>query len=362
MIIYLIPIVKNKGIFERVKAAGIRRSQRGVVLTQYNRPLRSPNRGAFTRSNMPLFFTIGIILLMATISCNGAIEDHYRKLEGKSRYTPGIQGIDYIYLINLDARPEKFLASVTQLNLYNIAVERFSAIYGWGLSTAVINDVGLRYAPGMWPGLENALHFPFHWNGASQFVKINDSCYGLTFFSGWTTPGAIGCTLSHLSVLYDAYTSGYKTIWVLEDDIDVVQDPHILVSLIEELDSLTDKEWDILYTDHDYLTLEHPDVSIFKQLPMKWRPDMPFFDLEPLLEHTSVGAHFFKIGSRNRTHSYLIRRSGMKKILDFYHEQRMFLPLDHELFFIPQLTFYVTRDSIVTSNETVSDTKNRYFP
>jgi hypothetical protein len=163
-------------------------------------------------------------------------------------------------------------------------------------------------------------------------------------------------------VLYDAYTSGYETIWVLEDDISVIQDPHILALRIEELDSLIDKEWDILYTDSDYLTLEFPGIPIIKQLMMKWRPDMPFFDLYPLLEHMPLGEHFFKIGSRNRTHSYLIRRSGMKKILKFYHEQGMFLPIDHELAFIPDLKFYIVDEAIVTHSETASDTKNRHFP
>lgn len=301
---------------------------------------------------------IPLLLLLLAPLCHATMEDHYRKLENKSCETPGIQGIDYIYLINLDKRPEKFQYSLAQFTPYNLNIQRFSAIYGWGLSAAVINDIGVRYAPGMWNGLENALHFPLHWNGSSQFVKINDSCYGMTFFSGWTTPGAIGCTLSHLSVLYDAYVSGHETVWVLEDDIGVVSDPHILTLRMQELDLLTDKEWDILYTDHDYLTLEHPDLPIFKQLPMKWRPDMPFFDLEPLLEHTAVGDHFFKIGSRNRTHSYLIRKSGMKKILAFYKEHGIFLPIDHELAFIPHLTFYVTREAIVTSHETISDTKN----
>lgn len=305
---------------------------------------------------------IRLLLLILTTLCNAGIEDHYRKLEGKSKDKTGVEGIDYIYLINLDTRPEKFKASIAQLAPYGIAPERFPAIYGWSLSAAVINDVGLRYTCGMWSGLENALHFPLHWNGASQFVKINESCYGMTFFSGWTTPGAIGCTLSHLSVLYDAYLSGYETIWILEDDISVAKDPHILTLRIQELDSLTDKEWDILYTDSDYLTLEYPDLPIFKQLPMKWRPDMPFFDLDILLEHTPVGEHFFKIGSRNRTHSYLIRRSGMKKILTFYQERGMFLPIDHELAFIPELKLYVTHDSIVTTSETFSDTKNHYFP
>ncbi|MFI5334690.1 MAG: hypothetical protein ACHQT8_05960 [Chlamydiales bacterium] len=31
--------------------------------------------------------------------------------------------------------------------------------------------------------------------------------------------------LSHLSILQDAFDSGYETIWVMEDDIEVVRNP-----------------------------------------------------------------------------------------------------------------------------------------
>ena len=65
-------------------------------------------------------------------------------------------------------------------------------------------------------------------------------------------PWVIGCALSHLSVIRNAYDAGYQTIWVLEDDIAVEQDPHRLSALIDKLDSLVGKEgWDILYTDTD---------------------------------------------------------------------------------------------------------------
>jgi GR25 family glycosyltransferase involved in LPS biosynthesis len=175
-------------------------------------------------------------------------------------------------------------------------------------------------------------------------------------------PGAIGCTLSHLSVLSDAYTSGYKTIWVMEDDFRVDQDPYCLGDLIEELDALVGEDsWDVHYTDPDFLRVSDPDGDLLAQMPMKWRPDMPNFDLRPLLECTPVGEHFYKIGGRNRTHSLIVRRSGMKKILDFYRKHRMFLPLDHELSFIPDLKLYAINHFVIGLMETVSDTNIQHF-
>jgi len=48
--------------------------------------------------------------------------------------------------------------------------------------------------------------------------------------------GAIGIILSHLSVLQDAYDAGYETIWVMEDDIELLGNPHSVSDLISELE------------------------------------------------------------------------------------------------------------------------------
>ena len=48
---------------------------------------------------------------------------------------------------------------------------------------------------------------------------------GEVYFSLALSRGAIGIILSHLSVLQDAYDAGYETIWVMEDDVEVLQMP-----------------------------------------------------------------------------------------------------------------------------------------
>jgi GR25 family glycosyltransferase involved in LPS biosynthesis len=310
--------------------------------------------------NYLLFIYIFFLLVSP---CLAEIKPHLRRMEAKSVHSC-LRNIDFIYLINLDQRREKLFTSLGMLGLYGIIPERFPAIYGWNLSAQAFSEIGVRYTAAMRPGKGTALYFPPEWNGTAQQIFLSPECYGKTVFSGWTTPGAIGCTLSHLSILYDAYyASKYETIWVLEDDIVILQDPHKLSDIIEELDACTGKEgWDILYTDYDCLVVDETQ-NLTEQLPMKWRPDMPDFDLHQLLECTPVGAHFFKIGSRNRTHSLIIRRSGMKKILDFYFKHQIFLPYDHELGFIPGLRQYVVRDNIVSCTDTGdnSDTKNHNF-
>ena len=45
---------------------------------------------------------------------------------------------------------------------------------------------------------------------------------------------------------------GYETIWVMEDDIEVLMDPEMISELIDELDAAVGKKrWDVFFTDQD---------------------------------------------------------------------------------------------------------------
>lgn len=305
-------------------------------------------------------FLISAALLMSAL-CHAKIAHHFRDWEHKISGS-SIKNIDYVYVINLDMRPERLKYTLEQLKPYGIVPERFSAIYGWNIPFSVLNDIGVHFAPGMWSA-RRYNQTPSQWNGETHLVSSSQIAFGSTIFSTETNLGAIGCTLSHLSVLKDAYESNYETIWVMEDDIHIVKNPHLLSNLIEKLDLFVGKEnWDVLYTDCDYLMGLDENKDLFEQIPMKWRPDMPNFDITQFLECTPVGEHFLKIGSRLRTHSMIIRRSGMQKILDFYENHQIFLPIDHELFFIPKMQFYVPRENVATQlDPLISDIKNRYF-
>ena len=300
--------------------------------------------------------------LICCCQCIASIFPHLKKVEGKGYLCSPIPQIDLIYLINLDQRPEKWEKSLDQLIAYGIFPHRFSAIYGWQLPSSVYEEIGVKFMPGMWIGIENALYVPP--NGGWFFVRLSEEFYGKTVFSSWLTPGALGCTLSHLSILKDAQDSGYETIWVLEDDFVLEDDPLRLSEFIDELDAQVGSNgWDILYTDLDYLRGLDESKDLLQQMPYKWRPDMPDFDLHALLEHVSVGENFLKIGSRLMTHSMIIRRSGIEKILNFYRDHGLFLPYDHELGFIPDMRCYVLKSAITSNSQAFlfSDTKDRHF-
>lgn len=293
--------------------------------------------------------------------CFSSLSNHLKSDFTFEKNSP-IESIDAIYLINLDERPEKLEKCKNQLRPFNLAPYRFSAICGWNLNPAIFNDIGVTFGPKMTHS-EWVRCFPLENEGLPEYEFLTEQAYGKTTFFKTITPGALGCTLSHLSVLEQAYKAGFETIWVMEDDILVKLNPQILGELIPKLDKTVGKKgWDILYTDTDQIDAPFygPNVDLEKDLEADlwffFRPDMDVSDTKPFKKRTILNEDFVQIGSRMRTHSMIIRRSGMKKILDFAKKQKVFLPYDHELAVIPNLKLINLRYDVVTAEGVISDT------
>ncbi len=264
-----------------------------------------------------------------------------------------MENIDYIYMINLDERPEKFERTMNALRPYEINPYRFSAVNGWGLSFSAIDELGVGYQPG-------TPHGPI----ASVFRHVDGKEYpsfeimkeeGVTYYCHSMSRGAIGCILSHLSVLQDAYDSGYNTIWVMEDDIKIVSDPHQISSLITALDCLA-PGWDVLFTDDETKGGDGNRVYCGGIRP---RPNFPYRSLEYYRERAYVNADIMKLGLRFGSYSMIIRRSGMQKLLDFFKTYKIFFPYDMEYFFPPNIKLYAcTRDIVTTQAGGISDNGN----
>ncbi len=272
--------------------------------------------------------------------------DHLKKAEGKSS-AHKMRNIDFIYMINLDRRPEKFAQASGELNLYGIYPYRFSAVNGWELSLTTINDVGLKYKPGMTPLF--ATSFPLEAEGQASHGFIKDD--GRAYFGHCFVPGTIGIVLSHLSVLKDAWDSGYETIWVLEDDVIAEKDPRILSDLIDKLDNLVGKgNWDVLFTDPNTRT---PDGV---QVPAVGAPKRPDMDCsleerysEKYLINEDLSEDFRRISARFGAYSMIIRRSGIEKLLQFFAEHKIYLPYDLDYYLPPGIRRYSLRYNIVTN-------------
>lgn len=294
---------------------------------------------------------IFFLLCLCCSSLFAGIEQYFKKAEGKSN-VHRMRNIDFIYLINLDQRPEKYEQSIKELAPYGIIPYRFSAVNGWEeLTYEALNDLGVKYQRGM-RATKGTSYFPED-NGEPRHSEPIKN-YGQTYFGHCLAWGSIGCCLSHLSVLQDAYDAGYETIWVMEDDIQIIRDPHILSNLIDQLDKKVGKgQWDILYTDRDTKNQEGKYVPCTAYAK---RPNFTPKDTKIFKMRKKVNSDLRRVGSRYGTYSMIIRRSGMKKILDFLKTYHLFLPIDMEIPQVPGIRLYtVEQDVVSTFHKAASD-------
>ncbi len=273
----------------------------------------------------------------------GGIEEHFKTAEGKDGFHQ-MKNIDFIYTINLDQRPEKFASCVQQLEKYGISPYRFSAVNGWELTLEQINQLGVVFEPGMSGGTWGT----WYEEGGDKTPHHEPvQAVGRNYFCHCMSPGAIGIVLSHLSILQDAFDSGYETIWVMEDDIEIVRDPHLLSALIEQLDALAGKEnWDVLFTDPDTKNREGRYVPCSAYA---WRPNYAPEHPAQFAEKAAIGADLRKVGARYGAYSMIVRRSGMEKILSFFKKYKIFLPYDMEYTQPPGIKLYTVLSDVVST-------------
>lgn len=286
-----------------------------------------------------------------TLFLFGGIEDHLKKVPDKSG-DHSLPNIDFIYMINLDQRPEKWKASMNQLAPYGINPCRFSAVNGWELSLAAINDVGLKYSLEMQGGfLATSYHIEGNYEPSHELIQN----YGQTYFCHCMARGTIGIALSHISILQDAYDSGYETIWVMEDDIQVIRNPKILCELVHKLDLQVGKgKWDILFTDRD---IHSPNGEYSTTYWAAKRPDYPSSYTNDYAMKKSISADFMQIGARFGGHSMILRRSGIKKLLQFFKSHQLFFPYDME-YILPRGIKLFSVQTDVVSNLPTAPTDN----
>lgn len=294
-------------------------------------------------------------ILLYVVSGWADFQDHLKGCPDKGPHH-SIENVDFIYLINLDERPEKLAKCLSQLAPYGIHPYRFSAVNGWKLTLETINDIGLVWEPWMTNNQKATFYY-------DQTLQSNDSelaCVpGRTYFCHCTARGTIGIMLSHLSVLHDAYHSGYETIWVMEDDIQVIRNPHEISALITELDRLVDKDWDILFMDRDGKDLNGNYVPCFSY---EKRPNFTPKNPDRFAKKTAVGRYFEQIGARYCPTSMIVRRSGMEKLLEFHKKYALFLPFDMDMTQPDDIKlFCVTNDIISNRAGAESDNGGPYY-
>lgn len=291
-----------------------------------------------------IHFLLLLLLLCSRQTLVGAVFDHLVKANGKGS-NHSMKNIDFIYVLNLDHRPEKFKMCMDQLNPYDIYPYRFPAIYGKKLPIEIINDVGVKCGPGMDTNLM-ATYYYADKDGNIRYDHETFSDESKTYFCHCMGLGPIAITLSHLSILKDAYDSGYRTVWIMEDDVQLIGNPRRLSKKIAQLDSLTKKKWDILFTDQDTKNQRGEYVPC---RGCAQRPDFTPKNPDKFAMRQRVGKNFMKVGARYGAYSFIIRRSGMRKILDFYAKHNIFLPYDMENILPSDIELYTVVEDIVST-------------
>ncbi len=266
-------------------------------------------------------------------------------------YLKQVDQVDFIYMINLDQRPEKYSSSTAQLVPYGIMPYRFSAVNGWELTLENLNQLGVIYQIGMPTDLWGTSYLFADPQGVFHEIMHQP---GRNYFSHCMSLGAIGIVLSHLSVLQDAYDSGYETIWVMEDDIEVIRNPHEMSALILELDKLVGKNgWDLLFTDLDTKAQNGQYIACSGYAK---RPNFTPKNKRACEVRRKISRQLRKIGARYGTYSMIVRRSGMEKLLDFFKKHQIFLPFDMDFIFPDGINlFTVLHDVVSTQPHAKSD-------
>lgn len=278
-----------------------------------------------------------LFFLFATNSSylQGDLVDHLKSIP-QDKVSFSLPGIDFIYLINLDERPDLYAKTLKELDPFSIKPYRFSAICERLLQPWDFRDISLKYQRGMGNFRATSVQAE-----DPVFVPVtNMQTINEPYVYVHMTRDKAANYLSHISVINDAFRSGYETVWILEDTIQVAQNPRVLTSLINELDILA-PDWDVLFTDSGIPFM--PTTNMLSDFDHR-RPDMPFPAADSYAyRRRPLSTKFSWDGPRFGAYSYILRKSGMQKILQYFQENGLFLPFDAEFIYIPVNAFRVNR-------------------
>ena len=247
--------------------------------------------------------------------------NYLRKIE-LAEVRSNFEPLDCIYIINLDERVEKWERMKELFAQKDILINRVSAINGWNISKEIQKELVGPY--------------PFRLRG-----------------------GQIGCLLSHVSVIKDAYDRKFNLIWILEDDVGFIEDPSQISKLLGDLSEI-DPNWDVFYTDIDSKNLEGEYIP---SLSSDFRPNQDHLPISFFTERVLITKDLMKIGQRFGMYSLIISQKGIKKILDYFTHVYLWTSVDIDIHYVPGLRQYSsTKDIVSVCDLLISDTeKNPNF-
>ena len=267
-------------------------------------------------ANSCVFVLFWTVFCCFSFSAEVCIQEYLIEIK-ETTASSGMNCVDCVYVINLENRKERWQNTNVALNSYGIYPIRVNAINGWNLTEQ---------------DKENLLGpYPDRMRG-----------------------GQIGCLLSHLSVIRDAYEREYQCIWVCEDDIKIIENPHQLSDIIEKLNTL-DPCWDILYTDVDAKNSKGERIP---SLMSDFRLDQIYFPIEYYRQRIKVNEDISEIKQRFGAHSMIVSKRGIEKILNYFTKLYLWTAYDIDIHYIPCIKQYALNRDLVSVDYTLgSDTE-----
>lgn len=228
----------------------------------------------------------------------------------------GMNGVDCMYVVNLEKRPEKWQRIQSICNAYGLLPSRMNAVDGSQLSNKTIKTLCGRYP-----------------------VRLR--------------PGQIGCLLSHVSIFLDSYQRKFNCIWICEDDIDFLDNPLQMPELLNQLTKI-DPNWDILYTDPEFVIPAcygpnwPPTGTPLPNMGYDFRPDQYHLSLNYYFSKWPIDKHFTAIGQRYGTYSYFVSQKGIQKLMNYFLHVYLWSPVDVDMHYVPGIRQYVLNKPVIS--------------
>ncbi len=303
---------------------------------------------------MRWFFLLALCCFSFFGPLHSGIESSFSQCKHK-KHLNFVEGVDFMYMINLKKNIDTFRSHKTEFNKYDIIPYRYNAQDPSLLSYKKALNLGVRGSSkcsnfdALVVKRDLVKWFFSHKIIRPKFTPALMTNEDKTYFHPCMNKESISRDLDYLSIISDAYKSKYKVVWVMDDAVKIASDPNRIEGYLLDLQSI-DRRWDVLYTDPLEQTESWPtgaETNMISRPDVKLNYDKPEFDHETGLH---ISEKILQIYTRSKAESFLISKHGMKKILTYYHKNHFFIPFATELPLIPGIKAYATNEPIVTSS------------
>jgi len=202
-------------------------------------------------------------------------ESALKKAKGKDKEVHKISGIDFIYVITAK-KCHRFNDFKRSFAKYGVNPYRFTSFSPSSISSDTMFRTCVHGSRRYKRIKSNKLSIH---RGKPVLNKRKMSSSKAGYIHRNMSIKALSRALSHLSIIRDAYVSGYETIWIMDSATKLRKDPSILSSYISRANKEI-PDWTSIYTDYS-----ERDASDYVEPIMKfyWRPDVEFLDPEEYL-------------------------------------------------------------------------------